>query len=76
MNKLDEILERHADYWGKAGDMQAPGKTDLDTEATKRVIKRFMVELIKSDSDAFNSSDHQVDVTEYANELIAKVETL
>lgn len=38
--------------------------------------KALFIELIKSDSDAFNGSDHQEDITDYANELIVKVEAL
>lgn len=39
-------------------------------------VKTLIVRVIKSESDAFNGSDRQEDITDYANELIAKVEDL
>lgn len=42
----------------------------------KQQVKDMMIILIKSESDVFNGSDHQEDITEYANQLIAKVEAL
>lgn len=81
MIKLDDILfpdhcsSCHSEWDSGYG----YGEEPCCTKAASNIrdsVKKFVVALIKSDSDAFNGSDHQEDITYYANELIAKIEAL
>lgn len=79
MSKLEDIIERvvaeTADmFGGSLSDLEAG---DNETQIRARdSVKLLVIELIKSNSEVFNASDHQTELTEFANELIAKVEEL